>query len=83
MNKQLFLPPSAVYKKWMAKKKKMGRPKLGKITITVRLQKTTKAMLERAVASINAAAPADSAKMDKSTYIENLLLAKFKREGLT
>ena len=62
--------------------KKMGRPKLGKITITVRLQDTTKQKLDRTVASINAAASADSIKLDKSTYIENLLLAKFKREGI-
>jgi hypothetical protein len=66
----------------MAKKKKMGRPELGKMTITVRLHPKTKALLDGAVASINAAAPADSLKLDKSTYIENLLLAKFKREGL-
>lgn len=70
----------------MAKKtKKMGRPELGKMTISIRIQPATKDMLDRAVAAINAeanAAPAEKLKMDKSTYIENLLLAKFKREGL-
>jgi hypothetical protein len=65
------------------KKKKMGRPELGKMTIAVRLQPETKAMLDRAVKAINASASADSLKMDKSTYIENLLLAKFKRDGIT
>ena len=67
----------------MAKKtKKMGRPELGKMTIAIRLQPTTKDLLDRAVAAVNAAAPAEKLKMDKSTYIENLLLAKFKRDRI-
>jgi hypothetical protein len=67
----------------MAKKtKKMGRPKLGKMTIAIRIQPTTNDMLDHAVAAVNAATPAEKLKMNKSAYIENLLLAKFKREGL-
>jgi hypothetical protein len=65
------------------KTKKMGRPKLGKMTIAIRIQPTTNDKLDRAVAAVNAAAPVEENKMDKSTYIENLLLAKFKREGIT
>jgi len=57
----------------MPKAKKPGRPKIGRVTVTVRLFPKTKTLLKRA---------AKAAKLEQGRYIEKVLLAQFEQEGI-
>jgi uncharacterized protein (DUF1778 family) len=53
--------------------KKAGRPKSGRITITVRLSPEQKDLLDRG---------AEKSGLDKSAYVRQALLSQLKRNGL-
>jgi hypothetical protein len=57
----------------MAKAKRPGRPKIGRVTVTVRLFPRTKILLKRA---------AKAANLEQGRYVEKVLLDQFEREGL-
>jgi hypothetical protein len=57
----------------MPKAKKPGRPRIGRITVTVRLFPKTKMLLKRA---------AKAANLEQGRYVEKVLLAQFEREGI-
>ena len=56
----------------MPKSKKMGRPKSGRMTITVRLSPQEKSSLEDA---------AEAAGLDKSAYMRKALTTQLKKDG--
>jgi len=55
------------------KRAKVGRPKIGRVTVTIRLFPKTKTLLKRA---------AKNAGIEQGQYVERLLLNQFEREGL-
>ena len=50
-----------------------GRPRIGRVTVTVRLFPKTQTLLKRA---------AKAAKIEQGRYIEKVLLAQFEQEGI-
>jgi hypothetical protein len=54
------------------RKKKPGRRKVGRVTVTMRLFPTTKKLLKQA---------AKAADLEQGRYVEKVLLAQFEREG--
>jgi len=57
----------------MPKAKRPGRPKIGRVTVTVRLFPKTKTLLKRA---------AKAAGLEQGRYVEKVLLEQFERDGL-
>jgi hypothetical protein len=55
------------------KRTKVGRPKIGRVTVTMRLYPKTKTLLKRA---------AKQAGLQQGQYVESLLLDQFHRDGL-
>ena len=56
----------------MPKQGKGGRPESGRITITVRVSRQLKSLLDDA---------AEAAGVDKSTYVREALVTKLKKDG--